>query len=266
MSRTVLKVKQGKLQSLTDRPTHYCAGCEHGTLTRLIASAMDELDIREKTVMIDSVGCSVLAYNYLNCDHIVAAHGRAPAVATGLKRVRPELMIFTVQGDGDAASIGLLELIYAAQRGTPISVFLVNNSIYGMTGGQMAPTTLTGQVTTTTPYGRDALLTGNELDVSKILGSIDGAAYVKRASLVLTEIEGERGSVYTIRNLLDAKRSVENAFRVQALGGFAFVELLSTCSVNWKLPVLEAKRYVRDHTIKRFPLGLYRDRFGVEKK
>jgi len=266
MSRTVLKVKQGKLQSLTDNPTHYCAGCEHGTLTRLIASAMDELDIRERTVMIDSVGCSVLAYNYLNCDHIVAAHGRAPAVATGLKRVRPELMIFTVQGDGDAASIGLLELIYAAQRGTPITVFLVNNAIYGMTGGQMAPTTLTGQVTTTTPYGRDALLTGTELDASRILSGIEGAAYVKRASLVLTEIEGERGSVYTIRNLLDAKRSVENAFRVQALGGFAFVELLSTCSVNWKLPVLEAKRYVRDHMIKKFPLGLYRDKIGVEKK
>lgn len=266
MSQTMLKMKVGKLSSLTEKLTHYCAGCEHGTLTRLIAAAIDELSIRESTVMIDSVGCSVLAYNYLNCDHVVAAHGRAPAVATGLKRVRPDLTVFTVQGDGDAASIGLLELIYAAQRGTPITVFLVNNGIYGMTGGQMAPTTLIGQVTTTTPQGRDPVLTGTEVDVSKILGGIEGAAYVKRASLVLTELESERGPVYTIRNLLDAKKSVENAFKVQAQGGFAFVELLSTCSINWKMPILEAKRYVRDHTIKKFPLGLYRDRFGVEKK
>ena len=266
MSQLALKVKLGKIKSLTDNPTHYCAGCEHGTLTRLIGSAMDELGIREKTVMIDSVGCSVLAYNYFNCDHIVAAHGRAPAVAAGLKRVRPELMVFTVQGDGDAASIGLLELIYSAQRSTPITVFLVNNGIYGMTGGQMAPTTLVGQVTTTTPYGRDPALTGLELDVSKLLGEIEGAAYVKRASLVVTELESQRGSVYTIKNILDAKKSVENAFKVQALGGFAFVEFLSTCSINWKMSVLESKRFVQDHTIKKFPLGVYRDTLGVEKK
>jgi 2-oxoglutarate ferredoxin oxidoreductase subunit beta len=227
---------------------------------------MDELGIQEKTVMIDSVGCSALAWNYFNCDHVVAPHGRAPAVAAGLKRVRPELTVFTVQGDGDAASIGLLELIYAAQRGTPITVFLVNNGIYGMTGGQMAPTTLAGQVTTTTPYGRDPLLTGTELDVSKMLAGIEGAAYVRRASLVLTELESPRGRVYTMRNLLDAKRCVENAFKVQALGGFAFVELLSTCSINWKMSVLEAKRYVQDHTIKKYPLGVYKDTLGMEKK
>ena len=266
MSQLALKVKLGKIESLTDNPTHYCAGCEHGTLTRLIGATMDELGIREKTVAIDSVGCSVLAYNYFNCDHIVAAHGRAPAVAAGLKRVRPELTVFTVQGDGDAASIGLLELIYAAQRSTPITVFLVNNGIYGMTGGQMAPTTLAGQVTTTTPYGRDPALTGLELDVSKLLGQIEGAAYVKRASLVVTELESQRGKVYTIKNILDAKKSVENAFKVQALGGFAFVEFLSTCSINWKMSVLESKRFVQDHTIKKFPLGVYRDTLGVEKK
>jgi len=266
MSQLALKVKLGKLESLTDNPTHYCAGCEHGTLTRLIASAMDEMGIREKTVMVDSVGCSVLAYNYLNCDHIVAAHGRAPAVATGLKRVKPELTVFTVQGDGDAASIGLLELIYAAKRATPITVFLVNNAIYGMTGGQMAPTTLEGQVTTTTPFGRDAALTGTELDVSKLLAGIDGAAYVKRASLVVQELSSQRGKVYTIKNLLDAKKSVENAFKVQALGGFAFVELLSTCSINWKMPILDAKRFVNDRMMKKYPLGVYRDTFGVEKQ
>jgi 2-oxoglutarate ferredoxin oxidoreductase subunit beta len=227
---------------------------------------MDDLRIREKTVMIDSVGCSVLAYNYLNCDHIVAAHGRAPAVGAGLKRVHPELMVFSVQGDGDAASIGLLELIYAAKRATPITVFLVNNAIYGMTGGQMAPTTLEGQVTTTTPFGRDSHLTGTEMDVSKLLAAIDGAAYVKRGSLAVQEISSQRGKVYTIKNLLDAKKSVENAFKVQALGGFAFVELLSTCSINWKMSVLESKRFVNDAVVKRFPLGLYKDTFGVERQ
>ena len=266
MSQITLKTKVGKLESLTDNPTHYCAGCEHGTLTRLIAAAMDELGIREKTVMIDSVGCSVLAYNYFNCDHIVAAHGRAPAVATGLKRIKPELTVFTVQGDGDAASIGLLELVYAAQRNTPITVFLVNNAIYGMTGGQMAPTTLEGQVTTTTPFGRDVAMTGTELDVSKLLSGIDGAAYVKRASLAVQEISSPRGNVYTIKNLLDAKKSVQNAFKVQELGGFAFVELLSTCSINWKLPILDAKRFVYEHMAKKFPLGVYKDKFGVEKQ
>ena len=266
MTQVAYTIKLGKLDSLTDTPTHYCAGCEHGTLTRLIAAAMDGLGIREKTVMIDSVGCSVLAFNYLNCDHVVAAHGRAPAVAAGLKRVHPELMVFTVQGDGDAASIGLLELIYAAKRSTPITVFLVNNAIYGMTGGQMAPTTMEGQVTTTTPFGRDVHLTGTELDVSKLLATLDGAAYVKRASLAVQEISSQRGKVYTIKNLLDAKKSVENAFKVQALGGFAFVELLSTCSINWKMPVLDAKRFVNDRMVKKFPLGLYKDIFGVERQ
>jgi len=266
LTQVAYTIKLGKLDSLTDTPTHYCAGCEHGTLTRLIAAAMDGLGIREKTVMIDSVGCSVLAFNYLNCDHVVAAHGRAPAVAAGLKRVHPELMVFTVQGDGDAASIGLLELIYAAKRSTPITVFLVNNAIYGMTGGQMAPTTMEGQVTTTTPFGRDVHLTGTELDASKLLAALDGAAYVKRASLAVQEISSQRGKVYTIKNLLDAKKSVENAFKVQALGGFAFVELLSTCSINWKMPVLDAKRFVNDRMVKKFPLGLYKDIFGVERQ
>ena len=262
---SAFRVKAGKLKSLTENPTHYCAGCEHGTLTKLIAAALDNLDIREKTVMIDSVGCSVLAYNYLNCDHVVAAHGRAPAVATGVKRLRPELNVFTVQGDGDALSIGLLETVYAAKRATPITVFVVNNGIYGMTGGQMAPTTLPGQITTTTPYGRDPALTGTELDASKLIGQIDGAAYVKRASLVVSEISNPRGKVYTIKNLLEARKAVENAFKVQALGGFAFVEFLSTCSVNWKMSVLESKRYVNDQVIKHFPLGVYRDTYGVER-
>ena len=266
MTQVTYTVKLGKLSSLTNVPTHYCAGCEHGILTRLIAAAIDDLGVREKTVMIDSVGCSVLAYNYFNCDHIVAAHGRAPAVAAGLKRVHPELMIFSVQGDGDAASIGLLELIYAAKRSTPITVFLMNNAIYGMTGGQMAPTTLEGQVTTTTPFGRDVHLTGTELDASKLVAAIDGAAYVKRVSLAVQEISSQRGKVYTIKNILDAKKSIENAFKVQALGGFAFVEVLGTCSINWKMPILEAKSFVNEKMVKKFPVGLYKDTFGVEKQ
>jgi len=266
MSQQLLRVKVGKIDSLTDNPTHYCAGCEHGTLTKLIAAAMDQLGIRENTVMIDSVGCSVLAYNYLNCDHIVAAHGRAPAVATGLKRVRPELTVFTVQGDGDAASIGLLELVYAAKRSTPITIFLVNNAIYGMTGGQMAPTTLDGQVTTTTPFGRDAHLTGTPLDASKLVSAADGAGYVKRVSLAVEELSTQRGKVYTVKNLLDAKKAVVNAFKVQSRGGFAFVEFLSTCSVNWKMPILDAKRFVYERMVKQYPLGVYKDTFGVEKE
>lgn len=266
MSQQLLRVKVGKIDSLTDNPTHYCAGCEHGTLTKLIAAAMDQLGIRENTVMIDSVGCSVLAFNYLNCDHIVAAHGRAPAVATGLKRVRPELTVFTVQGDGDAASIGLLELVYAAKRSTPITIFLVNNAIYGMTGGQMAPTTLDGQVTTTTPFGRDAHLTGTPLDASKLVSAADGAGYVKRVSLAVEELSTQRGKVYTVKNLLDAKKAVVNAFKVQSRGGFAFVEFLSTCSVNWKMPILDAKRFVYERMVKQYPLGVYKDTFGVEKE
>jgi len=266
MSQQALKVKVGKLASLTDNLTHYCAGCEHGTLTRLIAAAMDELGIRESTVMVDSVGCSALAWNYLNCDHITAPHGRAPAVAAGLKHVRPDLMVFTVQGDGDAASIGLLELVYAAKRSTPITLFLVNNAIYGMTGGQMAPTTLDGQVTSTTPFGRDVHLTGTPLDASKLVSAAEGVGYVKRASLVVQELSGQRGTVYSIKNLLDARKSVVNAFKVQSRGGFAFVEFLSTCSVNWKMPILDAKRYVYEHMVQQYPLGVYKDTFGVEKE
>jgi len=266
LSQPSLKVKFGKIQSLTDNPTHYCAGCEHGTLTRLIAHAMDTLEIRERTVMVNAVGCSGLAHKYLNCDHIIAPHGRAPAVAAGVKSVRPDLIAFSVQGDGDAAAIGLQELIYAAKRNAPITVFLVNNAIYGMTGGQMAPTTLTGQVTATTPLGRDPKTTGTELDVSKLLGGIGGAAYVRRVSLAVQELSTQRGPVFAIKNILDAKKSVENAFKVQLLGGFSFVEVLSTCSVNWKMSVLEAKRYVNEKVIDKFPLGLYSDTFGIEKR
>jgi 2-oxoglutarate ferredoxin oxidoreductase subunit beta len=258
--------KLGKLEALTDLRTHYCQGCEHGELTRLIASAIENLGIREKTVMIDSVGCSVLAYDYFNVDHIQSPHGRAPAIATGLKMVRPDLLVYTVQGDGDTLAIGFSEVMYAAIRGEPISVFLVNNAIYGMTGGQMAPTTLEGQVTTTTPYGRDIAFTGNPVDASKLISTIDGSAYVKRVSLVLTELETARGKSYSIKNILDAKQALENAFKVQMMGGFSFVECLSSCWVNWKLSILEAKRFANDQLLKHYPLGTYKDKFGIEKK
>lgn len=260
------KKKLGKLEALTEKPTHYCQGCEHGELTRLIASAIENLGIRERTVMIDSVGCSVLAFDYFNVDHVQSPHGRAPAIATGLRRVRPELVVYTVQGDGDTLAIGLLEVMYAAIRGEPISVFLVNNAIYGMTGGQMAPTTMQGQVTTTTPYGRDTAFTGLPLDASKLLSAIDGSSYVKRVSLAITEIETPREKSYSVKNILDAKQAIENAFKVQMMGGFSFVECLSSCWVNWHLSIMEAKRFVNDRLIKQYPLGTYKDKFGIEKK
>jgi len=260
------RMKLGKLESLTEKPTHYCQGCEHGELTRFIANAIDSLRIRERTVMIDPVGCSVLAFDYFNIDHIQSPHGRAPAIATGLKRVRPDLVVFTVQGDGDALAIGLLELMYAAIRAEPISIFLVNNAIYGMTGGQMAPTTLQGQTTTTTPYGRDIQFTGTPVDASRLLSTIDGSAYVKRVSLAIAEVDTAKGKSYSVRNILEAKQAIENAFKVQMMGGFSFVECLSTCWVNWKLPIMEAKRFLNERLIKQYPLGTYKDKFGIEKK
>lgn len=258
------EVKLGRLPTLTGTPTHYCAGCEHGVLTRLIANALEELHLRERTVMVDSVGCSVLAHDYINTDAIQAPHGRAPAIMAGIKRVRPDLFVFAVQGDGDAVAIGLLELIYAANRGEPITVFLVNNAIYGMTGGQMAPTTPAGMVTTTTPMGRDLKDTGPPLDATKLLASLRGPSYVKRVFLPVTPMGST--DLYSARGSLEGAKSVSNAFRVQLMGGFSFVEFISTCSVNWKMSVLESKRYASDVLASIFPPGLYVDKMGVEKK
>jgi len=258
------EVKLGRLPTLTGTPTHYCAGCEHGTLTRLIAYALHELGVRERTILVDSVGCSVLAHEYLNLDAVQAPHGRAPAVMTGIKRVRPDLLVFAVQGDVDAVSIGLSELIYAANRGEPITVFLVNNGIYGMTGGQMAPTTPAGMVTMTTPRGRDIATTGPPLDASKLLATLDGPAYVKRVLLPVTPTPSP--DFYNARGSLEGFQSVRNAFRVQEMGGFSFVELVSTCNVNWKMSVLQSKHYTAEVLAKVFPPGLYKDKFGVEKR
>ncbi|MDG6898816.1 MAG: 2-oxoglutarate oxidoreductase, partial [Nitrososphaerota archaeon] len=223
MSRTSMvkaeyEVKLGRLRSLTEKQTHYCPGCEHGTLTRLIASALDRLELREKAVLVDSVGCSVLAHDYINTDAVQAPHGRAPAVMAGIKRVRPDLAVFTIQGDGDAVSIGLLELINAANRGEPITIFLVNNAIYGMTGGQMAPTTPEGMVTTTTPYGRDLATTGRPIDASKLLATLEGPAYIRRIALPIEPIRDT--GMYNARGPIEGEKVFENAFKVQSMGGF----------------------------------------------
>ncbi len=258
-------IKLGRLPTLTAKQTHYCAGCEHGILTRLIANALNNLGLREKTVMVDSVGCSVFAHEYINVDAIQAPHGRAPAIMTGVKRVRPDLIVFSVQGDGDAVSIGLLELLNAANRGEPISIFLVNNAIYGMTGGQMAPTTPEGMVTTTTPFGRDTKYTGPPLDASKLISGFERAAYVRRIVLPILPLPRTPG-MYNARGPVDGAKVIENAFKVQMMGGFSFVEIVSSCNINWKMSILESKKYVADVLSKVFPPGLYKDKFGVEKK
>ena len=258
------EVKLGRLSTLTGKPTHYCAGCEHGVLTRLVANAIEELGVREKTVLVDSVGCSVFAHEYIDVDAVQAPHGRAPAVMAGIKRVRPDLMVFAVQGDGDAVSIGLLELMYAANRGEPITIFLVNNAIYGMTGGQMAPTTPAGMVTTTTPAGRDLTTTGRPMDASKMLSGLDGPAYVKRVFLPITPLKS--GELYSAQGPIEASKSVLNAFKVQMMGGFSFVEFVSTCNINWKMSVLDSKKYAAEVLAKVFPPGLYKDTMGVEKR
>jgi len=253
--------------SLTERDTHYCPGCEHGTATHLIAMALDELGLRDKTIMCDTVGCSVLDYYYFNVDHIQCAHGRGPAVATGVKRMRPDLTVYTVQGDGDAGAIGMGETVWTAIRGEPITVFLINNAIYGMTGGQMAPTTLPEQVTTTTPYGRDIMDTGRPVDMCKLLSTLDGPSYVRRVSLVIEPFTTRDGTLkYRTRNLMKARQVFKNAFEVQQKGGYAFVEAISTCSINWKMKVMDSKRFANDHLVKRYPLGVYIDRFGIEGK
>ncbi|MGI6487160.1 MAG: thiamine pyrophosphate-dependent enzyme [Syntrophothermaceae bacterium] len=245
--KTVFKVPQ----SLTGKEWHYCPGCGHGIIHRLIAECMDELDVREKTVGICPVGCGVLAYEYFNCDMLEAAHGRAPAVGTGLKRVLKDRVIFTYQGDGDLASIGMAEIVHAASRGEKISVFFINNTVYGMTGGQMAPTTLLGQVTTTSPYGRDKDREGYPIRIAEILAPFEGAAYVARVA------------INTPANAARAKRAIKKAFETQLNGaGFSLVEILSTCPTNWGLSPVEAMQWLADNMIPYYPLGVYKDKEG----
>ena len=230
--------------ALTHVPTHYCPGCTHGIAHRLIAEVIDEMAAKERTIGVASVGCSVFAYRYFGVDFAQAAHGRAPAMATGVKRVRPEALVFTYQGDGDLASIGAAEILHAAVRGERITVFFVNNAIYGMTGGQMAPTTLLGQTTTSSPSGRDPATMGTVLRMSELLAQVDGAAYVVRRSL------------HDVVQIKRAKKAIRRAFEVQEQGlGFAMVELLSSCPTNWGMTPEAALGYIRDEMVPAFPLG-----------
>ena len=234
-------------ESLRDRPTHYCPGCPHGIAHRLVAEALDDLGLRERAVGVAPVGCSVLAYNYLNCDFQEAAHGRAPALATGIKRGRPDTIVFTYQGDGDLASIGMAEIIHAANRGEKITVVFINNAIYGMTGGQMAPTTLVGQKTTTSPYGRDPELIGWPIRMAELLSTLKAPVYVTRQAL------------YTPQLVRKARKAVHTAFKLQAEGkGFTFVELLSSCPTGWGMTPVEALEWGKEKMMGYFPLGEFK--------
>lgn len=237
-----------KPRSMSENHTHYCPGCTHGIIHRLVGEAIDALGIEGRTIGVAPVGCSVLAYHYFNIDMTVAAHGRAPAVATGLKRALPESIVFTYQGDGDLASIGMAEAVHAAARGENITIVFVNNAVYGMTGGQMAPTSLPGQTTQTSPYGRDAALCGLPVKVSEMLSQLDGPAYIAR---VATD---------SPKHVLAAKQAIERAFRNQVEGkGFSLVEVLSACPTNWGLSPKDALGWMEEAMIPYYPLGVYKD-------
>lgn len=237
-----------KTQGLTDKQTHYCPGCTHGLIHRLVGEVLEELNVLGNAIGVAPVGCSVLAYDYFNVDMHEAAHGRAPAVATGVKRVMPDKVVFTYQGDGDLASIGTAEIVHAAARGEKITTIFVNNAIYGMTGGQMAPTTLVGQKATTAPYGRSVEGQGSPIKVSEMLSTLDGAVYV------------ERVSVDTPANVRKAKKAIKKAFEVQLAGlGFGIVEVLSTCPTNWGMHPVDSLQWLRDNMMPKYPLGNFKD-------
>ena len=237
-----------KSKGLTDAELHYCPGCTHGIIHRLVAEVLEELGVGETAIGIAPVGCAVFAYNYFNCDMMEAAHGRAPACATGAKRVHPDKVVFTYQGDGDLASIGAAEIVHAAARGEKITTIFVNNAIYGMTGGQMAPTSLPGQITTTSPYGRDTAHCGFPVKMSEMLSQLNGPAYI------------ERVSVHDVPHVIAAKKAIKKAFEAQIEGkGFSMVEVLSTCPTNWGLTPQEALKWLEENMIPQFPLGVYKE-------
>ncbi len=242
-----MKVVFEKTKGLTEKDTHYCPGCTHGIIHRLVAEVMEELNVLGDAIGVAPVGCAVLAYEYFNCDMHEAAHGRAPAVATGIKRVLPDKTVFTYQGDGDLASIGTAEIVHAAHRAENITVIFVNNAIYGMTGGQMAPTTLIGQKTTTSPYGRDESLCGKPIRVAEMLATIHGAQFVERVSVIEPKM------------VKKAKKAIKKAFETQIQRkGFSLVEVLSTCPTNWGIPPVESLQWVKDNMIPYYPLGNFR--------
>ena len=244
-----------KPKTLTDAPLHYCPGCTHGIIHRLVAEVIDELGIDGRTIGVAPVGCSVMAYDYFTCDFIQAPHGRAPAVATGVKRADPENnVVFTYQGDGDLAAIGTAETVHAAARRENITVIFVNNAIYGMTGGQMAPTTLPGQVTQTSPYGRDVSVAGYPVKVAELLSNVDGAAYI------------ERVAVNNVKNINKAKKAIKKAFQNQIDGkGFSLVEVLSTCPTNWGVTPEKALTWLEENMMPYYPLGVYKDIYAEEE-
>jgi 2-oxoglutarate ferredoxin oxidoreductase subunit beta len=230
--------------SLSEAFTHYCPGCTHGVAHRLVAEVIDELGIAERTIGVAPVGCAVFAYNYYNVDFAEAAHGRAPAMATGIKRVHPDNVVFTYQGDGDLAAIGAAEIMHVAARGENITTIFINNAIYGMTGGQMAPTTLPGQKTTSSPRGRDVELMGMPIRMAEVLAGLPGAAYVARRSL------------HNVKEINKAKKAIKRAFETQIAGlGFTLVELLSNCPTNWGIKPADSLKWIEDHMLPYYPLG-----------
>lgn len=235
-------------KALTDVATHYCPGCTHGIIHRLVAEAIDELGIEGKTIGVAPVGCAVFAYNYFNCDMQEAAHGRAPAVATGIKRANPDNIVFTYQGDGDLAAIGTAETVHAATRSENITIIFVNNAIYGMTGGQMAPTSLVGQVTQTTPYGRKVETQGYPVTVSEMLSTLEGAKFIQRCA------------VDSVPHIKETKAAIKKAFQNQIDGkGFSLVEVLSSCPTNWGKSPKEAFEWLRENMIPKYPLGVFKE-------
>lgn len=243
-----------KSKGLTDNPMHYCPGCTHGIVHKLVAESLEELGVIGKSVGLASVGCCVYAYNYFSCDMQQCAHGRAPAVATGIKRVHPENVVFTYQGDGDLASIGTAEIVHAAMRGEKITAIFINNAIYGMTGGQMAPTTLVGMKASTAPYGRQKEHAGSPIRMCELLSTLDGTAYA------------ERVCVTDIAHLNQAKKAIKKAFELQIAGaGFTIVEVLATCATNWGMTPQNAIEWLKDNMIPYYPLGVYADKSSEVK-
>jgi 2-oxoglutarate ferredoxin oxidoreductase subunit beta len=233
---------------LTDTPFHFCPGCSHGLVHRLVAECIEELDRGDDTIGVASVGCSVFNYKFFNCDFQQAAHGRAPAVATGVKRANPDNIVFTYQGDGDLGAIGCSEIVYAALRGENITVFFINNAIYGMTGWQMAPTTIFGQKASTSPAGRDKILHGNPLKVSELLSAMNGPAYI------------ERTAVSTPKAVRNTKRAIKKALTIQSeKKGFTLVEILSGCPTYWVMSAADSLRWIDSTLAKEYPLGVYKD-------
>ena len=254
MSDQVFEKIYGRPKSMSDRDTHYCPGCGHGIAHKLVAECIDEFGIRDTTIMVPPVGCAVLAYHYFDIDMLEAPHGRPLAVATGMKRMLPDHFILTYQGDGDLASIGAAETLHAANRGEKVTTIYINNAIYGMTGGQMAPTSIAGQMTSTTPGGRNSQRDGSPMDISEMIALVKGSVYIERCSLS------------SPKNIRRAKKAIRKAFQVQLDGlGYSLVELLSPCPVNWKMTPARSRQWIDDELVKIFPLKVIKDTTGYKE-